>query len=148
MEKQQELSALVELNQLSHGMAVQLEELSQQFALGAHGALSVLYPLSTRFFVLTLFSSAPSPHLQAIESVVHRWQNVFRAAHLALGILPFSTPVFSLPVTSYSSHPQTPPSMICAFDLATRANGINNSAEAPVDMLVRIPVASTQEEHS
>lgn len=46
MEKQQELSALVELNQLSHGMAVQLEELSQQFALGAHGALSVLYPLS------------------------------------------------------------------------------------------------------
>ncbi|KAH9456196.1 hypothetical protein KEM48_003224 [Puccinia striiformis f. sp. tritici PST-130] len=88
IEKQHELEALVQLNQLSHGMAVQLEGLSHQFANGADGALIT-------------------------ESVVQRWQNVFRAAHLAI---------------------------------ATRANAIKNSTEAPIDMLVRIPIGSTQEE--
>ena len=88
IEKQHELEALVQLNQLSHGMAVQLEQLSHQFAQGADGALIT-------------------------ESVVQRWQNVFRAAHLAI---------------------------------ATRANAIKNSSQAPVDMLVRIPVGSAQED--
>ncbi|EFP86364.2 hypothetical protein PGT21_028735 [Puccinia graminis f. sp. tritici] len=90
IEKQHELEALVQLNQLSHGMSVQLEQLSNQFAQGADGALIT-------------------------ESVIQRWQNVFRAAHLAI---------------------------------ATRANAINNAAQNPVDMLVRIPVGSAQEDDS
>ncbi|PLW24182.1 hypothetical protein PCANC_04200 [Puccinia coronata f. sp. avenae] len=90
VEKQKELEALVHLNQASHAMTLQLEHLSVQFNQGKHGAVS-------------------------IESVVQRWQNVFRAAHLAI---------------------------------ATRAanHGLGNAAEAPVDMLVRIPVGTQQDE--
>ncbi|KAI7957989.1 hypothetical protein MJO29_006206 [Puccinia striiformis f. sp. tritici] len=98
IEKQHELEALVQLNQLSHGMAVQLEGLSHQFANGADGALNFFLWIDR--YIVT-------------ESVVQRWQNVFRAAHLAI---------------------------------ATRANAIKNSTEAPIDMLVRIPIGSTQEE--
>lgn len=59
IEKQQEMEALIQLGQQSHGLAVQLEQLSHQFDSGAEAAFE-------------------------IESVIQRWQNVFRAAHLAI----------------------------------------------------------------
>ncbi|MBW0477504.1 hypothetical protein O181_017219 [Austropuccinia psidii MF-1] len=59
IEKQRELASLLQLNQASRTLSIQLEQLSQQFALSADG-------------------------IKVTESVVGSWQNVFRAAHLAI----------------------------------------------------------------
>ncbi|KAG0142017.1 hypothetical protein CROQUDRAFT_663096 [Cronartium quercuum f. sp. fusiforme G11] len=58
-EKQQELATIMDLDALTGSMSDQVSRLSDQFSLGADG-------------------------LQAIESVVRQFQNVFRFAQLAI----------------------------------------------------------------
>ncbi|EGG03488.1 uncharacterized protein MELLADRAFT_109307 [Melampsora larici-populina 98AG31] len=100
-DKQAELAAIIQLNEMTGSMSDQVTLLSTQFSLGADG-------------------------LQAIESVVQKFQNVFVYAQKAIAARTEAATMADTTMTQATSQ------------VANRRRVIEE--DTPIDMLVRIPL--------